>query len=255
MSLSVLYLAGAAQSDDIDIHGYPTPWLAEQGGRLVVEMLFSKLELLSPDRIVVMAQQAEVRRLRLTSIFARLSERVVVVGINGSTGGAACTALLAVDHLPAGEELLVLSASEYLDADYVCIIRQFQALGAEAGAVHFSSIHPRYAFVRLDAAGRVLEVAQRDPISRNAMPGFYWFRSAATFFDALSSMLKKDSSVDGVFYLAPVLNEYVLRQLPVYSLPVNASDYYPLKTRQQIERFSACYGSPQLFANQVASTK
>lgn len=239
MSLSVLYLAGAGQSDDIDTRGNAAPWLAEQAGRLVVEMLFDKLAPLSPGRIVVMAQQAEMRRLRVASIFAQLSERAVVVGVNGTTGGAACTALLAVDRLPADQELLVRSANEYLDADYAAIIARFRASGAEAGVVCFPSIHPRYAFARLDAEGRVVEVAQRDPISRNAMPGFHWFRSTATFFDALGSMLQKDGSVEGVFYLAPVLNEYVLRQLPVYGLPINASNYHPLKTLRQIEQFCA----------------
>jgi len=242
VKLSVLYLAGSAslgtsESSAVERSDGLMAWLSESDGRLVVEMLFERLLAIDPARVLVIANEEDLRRSRLAAVLSQISDHALVQPMKGPTSGAACTALLAVDHVSAEGELLVLSANEYLNTDYGKIVGGFRASGCDAGVVCFESIHPRYSFARLDDSGRVIEVRQKDPISRNAMAGFYWFRRALDFFEALGGMLRKDAMVDGAFYVAPALNELVLKQMLIDVAYVDASAYHPLKTLRQIETF------------------
>jgi hypothetical protein len=47
-------------------------------------------------------------------------------------------------------------------------------------------------------------------------------------------MIRKDASVNGSFYICPVLNELVLEQARIGIAPIDASQYRPLKTARQI---------------------
>ena len=64
----------------------------------------------------------------------------------------------------------------------------------------------------------MVESAEKRPISRSASAGFFWFRKASDFFDAVRDMILKDDHVRGVFYVAPALNQLVLRQKKISAI-------------------------------------
>jgi len=121
-----------------------------------------------------------------------------------------------------------------IDVDYRAVLADFRERHLDAGTITFSSIHPRYSYVRLSAEELVVEAAEKRPISGHATAGFYWFARGNDFVRAAEEMIYKDASVNGAFYICPVLNELVLEQARIGVYPIQADQYHPLKTARQI---------------------
>ena len=61
----------------------------------------------------------------------------------------------------------------------------------------------------VDAAGRVTQVAEKEPISNEATVGIYNFTRGADYVRAAKQMIANDERVNGEFYVAPVYNQFI----------------------------------------------
>ena len=84
---------------------------------------------------------------------------------------------------------------------------------------------------------RVVAVAEKQPISRNATAGLYYFRRSADFLYAAERMLLKNASHGGQFYVAPVYNELILDGKQIGTHPIDSSQMHGLGTPEEVERF------------------
>jgi hypothetical protein len=212
-------------------------WLAEQHGQLLIERLVRRCQPLG--QLVFAARRADIRRYHLDNVVARAAADAKIIAVAGQTQGAACTALLCVDHIEPDAPLVIVNGNEVLDANFQAIVDEFEARGLDAGVVTFPSIHPFYSYVRLDENDLVIEAAEKDPISNHAVVGFYWFRKGSDFLEAVMDMIRKDARVDNKFYVSLVLNELVLRDKKVGCKAVDASRYHPLKSARHLMRYEA----------------
>lgn len=209
-------------------------WLAEQSGEVLLERFVRACAPLKGD-LVFAVRSADIKRFRIGNIIALAAPGAAVVPVNGETQGAACTALLCIQHIDPDDELLILNSNEFLDIDYLGITEGFRARGLDAGVIVFPSIHPRYSYMRLDADGLIVEASEKNPISRHATAGFYWYRRGADFISAAQEMIRKDVSLDGKFFISLTFNELVLRQNKLGVTEIESSRYHPLKSRKQLE--------------------
>jgi Nucleoside-diphosphate-sugar pyrophosphorylase involved in lipopolysaccharide biosynthesis/translation initiation factor 2B, gamma/epsilon subunits (eIF-2Bgamma/eIF-2Bepsilon) len=92
-----------------------------------------------------------------------------------------------------------------------------------------------YGWVKADAENTVLNVSVKKPISEHpwndhAIIGAFYFRKARYFLEALEQLYKKNSRINGEFYVDSCINELVEMNLTVKAFEV---DYY------------VCWGTPQ----------
>jgi len=160
-----------------------------------------------------------------------------VTQVHSSTKGAACTALLAAHDIDNDDELLIVTVNEMVDTDLSEVIGHFRANSCDAGVVTFNSLHPRYSFVRLNKDDRVVEAAEKNPISKHALAGVYWFSSGASFVAAAKEMIRKDAQVNNAFYIAPSLNELILDHKRIGTFKIESHQYHPLKNNNQLQAF------------------
>ncbi len=238
MSITVLILGAADPPDSDD----PPVWLAEHDGGLLVERFVEACRGLNAQLVFAVSAR-DVRRFYIEDIIRLASPGAAIVPISGPTQGAACTALFCIEHIPVGDELLLLNSNEMIDIDYAEPVRAFRARNLDAGIVVFPSLHPRYSYARLDGEGLLEETSEKRPISRNAMTGFAWFRRGGDFVEAAQRMIAKDAQVDGRFYISLVFNELVLQQRRMGAFPIDVKQYRPLKSRRQIDLYEAEAGA------------
>lgn len=143
--------------------------------------------------------------------------------------GSACAVLLASEHL-ASEELCIVSGNQLLRCNLQEVLEDLRRSSADAGAVIFDSLHPRWPHIQLDAEGKVMEVSETCLLSRNALAGIYYFRRGADFLRAVEQVIRKDHHVHGRFGLAPTLNELILAGKQISCCSIAAEDYVPLIT-------------------------
>jgi len=234
-AINILVLAAGPTSGEAP-GDYPL-CLTESGGVSLLERIVDNCAHIPNAKFTYAFLEAEVRKYHLDNIVELLTPTARVVNVLRGTQGSGCSALLAASTMPAGDELLIASANEIVDMDMLAVVQEFRARGLDGGTLTFSSIHPRYSYVRLDAAGEVIEAAQQNPISRNATAGVFWFKSVGAFVDAVKSMIRKGASTNDAFYPAPAFNEMLLKHARIGAVPMEASRYQPLKTEQQLAAF------------------
>lgn len=230
--MKILVLAAASDAFDTQDGGYPL-CLSEIDGVPLIERLVDRLRPLQNDRFIFALRADDVQRFRLDSSVALLTQRPAIVKVSASTQGSACTALLAIAHLDPEEELLVVSANELVDVNFAEVIDGFRRANLDAGTIVFPSIHPRYSYVRLDEHELVTEASQRDPISRDATVGVFWYRRGADFMNAAMAMIRKGADTEGQYFLCPTFNELLLQQRRIGVHRIRSNEYRPLKTKRQ----------------------
>ena len=130
----------------------------------------------------------------------------------------------------------IANGDQIIDERLGDIVKQLDK-NYDAGVLSFETVHPRWSYVRLDEKGLITEAAEKRPLSNNAIAGFYYFKKGRDFVRAAMSSIKKDSNVNGIYYIAPTLNELVLegKRLGVYK--IDKTKYHTLYSPQKIQEY------------------
>jgi len=233
----VVLAAGKPRFENPD-EEYPL-LLTEIDGKPLVNNIVESNKGLQDCRYIFVLRKDDVEQFHLDNAVKQLSEKVEIIIIDGETGGAACSALLAIEWINNENELLILSADEYTDESTKKIVTKFKDLGYDAGTIIFDSIHPRYSYLKLDQDNLVIEAAEKNPISNNATVGFYWFKVGSEFVSGAKNLIRKEASVNGAFYICPVFNEFILNQKRIGVHKVEASKYHPIKSERQLNQIGS----------------
>lgn len=213
--------------------------LIEIGGKPLIELVVSCLDKIKQDkRFIFIVNASDCQTFHLDSVLKLITnDEAVIIKLEKETRGAACSVLMAIDYINNDEPLLISSSDHIVDYDMNMILERFNSRAIDVGAVCFDSIHPKWSFVRLDDSGKIIETAEKRPLSRNAIAGLYYFRCGSDFVAASMRMIEKDAHVNGQFYIAPTMNELVLmgKNMETYNIP--SSKYYNFYSPQKIKEY------------------
>lgn len=232
MKILILAAGPADAADAAD--AYPA-LLAEEQGLLLVERTIERCQAVAGAQLVFAVRDHDIRRHHLDKVIQLIAKDATVVPVSGETAGAACTALLAIEQIADDDELLILNGNEIVDVDFAAVTQTFRDAGWDGGVVTFPSVHPRYSYVRKDGDGLVQQAAEKEPISRHATAGFYWYRRGRDFVAAAQTMIRKGDTVGGHYYICPTFNQMILKQARIGTYPIQAGQYRPVKSRRQRE--------------------
>lgn len=213
--------------------------LQEIERKTILQYVFESLQPIEAERFIVVMKQEDAARYHLDNIARLLRPGTEIVLTEGETRGTACTCMLAVDKLNMEEPLLITGGDQILLAPPDAIVRDFQRRGCDGGVAIFDDVHPRWSYVKLDEEGRVVEAAEKRPISRNAVAGFYYFRKASFFFETARRMILKNADVNGSFFICPVFNEMILQQKTVETYRIEKAQYYSFSHQSGIDAYKA----------------
>lgn len=219
-------------------HSFPyAKPVIEIDGRPLIEHSVGGLRVLPDARFVFVIRKEDDLRFHLRDVLHLLDPEAIVIRADGETAGAACTALLAVEHVSNDEELLIVNADQMLDFDVAAALDDFRRRGLDGGTVVFDSVHPRWSFVKTGPEDLVIEAAEKRPISRNATAGVYYFRQGRFFVEAAQRMIRKGASVNGSYFVCPAFNEMILEQRRIGIVRIRREEYISLATPQAIEDY------------------
>ncbi|WP_026654818.1 glycosyltransferase family 2 protein [Butyrivibrio sp. AE3003] len=189
------------------------------------------------DEILLTMRQPEIDRYHTSSVARLLFPSVKIISVPNITKGAACAVLLAIKNIDNNEELVVINGDIILEESILPAIENFRKRKLDGGAVTFESVHPRWSFVKCDESGQIIEATEKRPISRNATIGVYYFRKGSDYVKAAENMIRKDASVNDLFYICPVFNEMVLMQKKLGIYKVDRNRYFSLASPNGIEAY------------------
>ena len=215
---------------------FPKP-LIEIDGKPMIEVVVENLRPDTEHRFVFICQQEHIEKYGLKALLTLIAPGCVVIPIHTYTEGAACTALLAADYINNDDELVIANSDQFIDSSFSDFVAFARAQALDGAILTFPATHPKWSFVKTDAQGYVVEVAEKKPISNEATAGVYYFRTGKLFVDAAQEMIRKDIRVNSEFYVCPVYNEMILDDRRIKPFKVQASQMHGLGTPEDLNRF------------------
>lgn len=205
--------------------------------KIIFQYCYDFLKSIDEAEFIVVLRKQDVKKYHFDQIVKLLIPNVKIVIAEGDTKGSVCSCLLAIDYIAENEPLIISSSNQLFLADANQIVKEFIDRDYDGGIVTFEDIHPKFSFVKLDENNLVIEAAEKRPISKHATAGFYYFKKGSDFVESAISMLMKNASVNGLFYLCPVYNEMILKQKKIGVYPIDRKDYFLLKTESGVEAY------------------
>ena len=159
-----------------------------------------------------------------------------IIRLTGSTGGALCTGLMAVEYIDNDDELLISNNDQKFDCDMEEVLKKFRKDKVDCGVVTFECVHPRWSYIRLEGKN-VVEAAEKRPISKQAIAGLYYFKHGKDFVEAAKNTILKGKDHEGVFYISASINEMILKNKKVGHVEISPKLYHTFYEPKQIEKY------------------
>lgn len=189
--------------------GYALPKpLIDVGGKPMIQRVVENLSF-EADFIFVVRQEHLDNHSMESNLRTITNGRCEVVPVERLTEGAACTVLLTKSFIDCEEELLISNSDDLIEFDRDGFQRIRNEPSVDGIIFTFEASDPKWSFARCDGTGRVVEVAEKRPISNRATCGKYYFRRGSDFVAGAERMLEKNIRTNGEFYVCPVYNELI----------------------------------------------
>jgi beta-phosphoglucomutase-like phosphatase (HAD superfamily)/dTDP-glucose pyrophosphorylase len=141
-----------------------------------------------------------------------------IVTVDHVTEGAACTVLLAREHIDNDRPILIINSDQYIEftgcETAFSLVFDFlykpssQTLDGLISTFDGEG-HPKWSYAKTDDDGIVTEVREKDPFSDHATTGMYIWRRGSDFVKYANQMIQKNIRVNNEFYVVPVFNEAI----------------------------------------------
>jgi len=215
---------------------YPKP-LVEINGKTMIEHVINNFSTITKKKqFIFIVNTEDCKKYHLDNILNLLADhQCKIIKIDRETKGAACSALMAIETIDNEKPLIVANADQIFEDDINKLLGKFAYY--DAGVLSFESVHPRWSYARVDTANLITETAEKRPISKHAIAGFYYFSKGSDFIISAMQMIKKDANVNGLYFIAPVLNEMVLANKKMGVVTVENSRYHTFYTPAKIQEF------------------
>jgi dTDP-glucose pyrophosphorylase len=215
---------------------FPKP-LIEIGSKTMIERVVENLATTAEVvQFIFVISSEDCRKFHLDSTLNIITDgRGHIVRLDSETRGSACSALMAIDHIATDTPLLIANNDQLFEDPIAALIDDFH--GADAGIVTFDSVHPRWSYVGLDEQGKVVETAEKRPLSRHAIAGLYYFSRGIDFVDAAMQMIRKDENINGNYFISPTLNQLILTGKEIQVHSIDNIRYHTFYTPQKIKEY------------------
>jgi len=215
---------------------YPKP-LIEINGITMIQLVIDRIKAVSqPHQIIFILKHEDVQKYHLDNTLKLLAPGCDIVKLKNETKGALCSILMAIDKIDKEDSLLILNGDQVIDIDFETINQYWAEHSADAGVVTFTSVHPRWSFAKIEG-GEVVQTAEKNPISSNAIAGYYYFKNAGLFLECAAQCILNDVQLDGRFFISPVINEYVLKLKKVLNYPIEKNTYHSFYSPQMVNEY------------------
>jgi len=232
----IIPLAGKQQFFTESEYIYPKP-LIEINGKTMIEYVIKNLnEIKEEKQFIFIVNSDDVKNYHMDNIFKLLTDdNCKIVEVKKETKGAACSVLMGIEYIYNDSELIIANPDQLFDNILGNVMNSLR--GYDASILSFNSIHPRWSYARLDESGNIIETAEKRPISKNAIAGLFYFRKGSDFVESAMNMIRKDANVNGSYYVAPTLNEMVLKNKMLNIVKIDNESYHIFSSPQTIKEY------------------
>jgi NDP-sugar pyrophosphorylase family protein len=168
-----------------------------------------------------------------------LPQNSIIIEVDGLTEGAACTMLLSKNIINCDDELIIANSDQWIDWSSEHFLNFMRRKNADAGILTFQAHEEKWSYAKVENQNKVIEVAEKKPISTNATVGVYFSKKGSDFVKYAERMIDKNIRTNNEFYVCPVFNEYLIDNKNIYIYPV--PEMHGIGTPEDLDKFLKIY--------------
>ena len=199
-------MAGAGSRFAQAGYTFPKPLIGVRG-KPMIQVVVENLNI--EANYIFLVQKEHYDKYNLKYLLNLIAPGCKIVQVDGITEGAACTTLLAKEHIDNDAPLVMANSDQFVEWNSNECMYAFSADSIDGGILTFKATHPKWSYAKLDDDGFVSEVAEKKVISDEATVGIYYWRHGSDYVKYAEQMIKKDIRTNGEFYTCPVFNEAI----------------------------------------------
>jgi len=234
----VIPMAGAGSRFEKVGYTFPKP-LIDVNGKPMIQVVSEMLGL--EANFIYIVQKSHREKYNLDTLLNLITPNCKIVEVDGLTEGAACTVLLAQEHIDNDAPLILSNSDQYIDWNSTEFMYQMNEKDFDGGIVCFPATHPKWSFAKTDENGLISEVAEKNPISDQATAGIYYWKKGSDFVKYTKQMIEKDIRVNNEFYVCPVYNEAIQDGQRVFNFQIEADKMWGLGTPEDLTHYLEHY--------------
>jgi beta-phosphoglucomutase-like phosphatase (HAD superfamily)/dTDP-glucose pyrophosphorylase len=199
-------MAGAGSRFSAAGYTFPKP-LIEVRGKPMIQVVVENLNM--EANYIFLVQKEHYETYNLKYLLNLIAPGCKIVQVDGITEGAACTTLLAKEHIDNDAPLVMANSDQFVEWNSNECMYAFSADSIDGGILTFKATHPKWSYAKLNEDGFVSEVAEKKVISDEATVGIYYWRHGSDYVKYAEQMISKNIRTNNEFYVCPVFNEAV----------------------------------------------
>jgi dTDP-glucose pyrophosphorylase len=223
-----------------DSHEYPFPKpLIEVLGASMIERVVDNLNTINElKRFIFLIRNEDCIKFHIDNTLRLLTgESAIIIKVQGETKGALCSALLAIEHIENDSQLLIANSDQIFSNNLPSYFERVRSVDGDAACMTFCSVHPRWSYVKVNENNTIIQASEKNPISKHAVAGMYFFKKGEDFIEAAKRSILKNASTDGRFFISSAINELTLMGKRAVSVEVDNSDYVSFYSPQKIAEY------------------
>ena len=232
----ILPLASIKSFKDDTNYNFPLP-LIDIKGKLLIEYVIENLNMIKDNlKFFFIINETDCNKYHLDNTIKQLAKEHEIIILKNATQGSICSVLMAIDKIDLNSETIIVNSDQYINIDYNKILNQFKQSENDGGVIIFNSLHPRWSYAKIEN-DLVVETAEKNPISNNAIAGFYYFKKSSFFIDSAYKVILDNASFDNKYFTSSVYNQMILDNYKIgyYLIPSNV--YFSFYTPDKIKEF------------------
>lgn len=230
----IIPMAGAGSRFAQAGYSFPKP-LIDVKGKPMIQVVAEMLNI--EANYVYVVQKEHRAKYNLDTLLNLITPGCKIVETEGVTEGAACTALLAKEHIDTDAPLLFANSDQHIVWNSTEFFYKMNETDVDGGILCFKGTHPKWSFAKVDENNKVIEVAEKNPISDNATVGMYYWKRGSDFVKYAEQMIEKDIRVNNEFYVCPVYNEAIQDDKHISCFMIEKDAMWGLGTPEELNYY------------------
>lgn len=200
-------MAGLGSRFTSENYVFPKPLIETINGKPMIQLIIENLNINA--NFIYIVRKEHYDKYSLKYLLNLITPNCKIVQVDKLTEGAACTTLLAKEHINNNNPLIIANSDQYLEWDANKFYYSIMSDKPDGCIVTFESCHPKWSFAKINEQGFVIEVAEKLPISNIATTGIYHWGKGSDYVKYAEQMINKNIRVNNEFYVCPVYNEAI----------------------------------------------
>jgi dTDP-glucose pyrophosphorylase len=135
--------------------------------------------------------------------------------------------------------LLLANSDQYIDSSIESFIEDCRHRRLDGSILTFVNDNkdPKWSYAKLNDSGLVEEVKEKDPISKYATVGLYYFSEGKFFVNGAIDMILAKDRVNNEFYSCPVYNYLISDNKKIGIYNIKSEQMHGLGTPEDLNSF------------------